>query len=455
MASIFRRVAGLGTRAFGDAAVTFGSTRLQRKRRGGVYRERLEQQRVWHRLPRAELLRIQTERLADLIAHAKATSSYFRQKYDGVSEYDALPILEKSELQEHIDEIVIGDRAKLEKSYTGGTTGKSLTVYNHLSSFQERFAILDAWWEMHGYRIGQSRIAWFSGRSLLWKPDTDNRVFWRNNWPYRIRYYSTFHMTAESMHAYVEDLNRFRPRFFHGFPSAISELARFIQANRLALAFRPQAIFTTSETLNAEQRDLMEGVFGGKVRNHYGASEGAPFILECPLGSLHMDLTSGLIEVIGEDGQRAREGEMLVTCFFTRNTPIIRYRIGDVVTLSDRERCDCGWDTPLVDSIQGRRMDHIEIPGRGKIFNAQIGDCVKDVHSVRKFQVQVLDGRLQVYMVAERAVFEQGDKATFLQKIRERMGDIPVEIHYVADIPRAASGKQSMVRHGPPLSPSM
>jgi phenylacetate-CoA ligase len=448
--NIALRLAGIVSRAFGDSAVTFGSTRLQRKRRGGVHQEKLAQQRAWHRLPRAELLGIQAERLAELISHAKANSAYYARKYAGVSAYQDLPVLDKSELQEHIDEIVIGDKAKLEKSYTGGTTGKSITVYNHLSSFQERFAILDAWWEMHGYRIGDSRIAWFSGRSLLWKPDTGNGRFWRNNWRYRIRYYSTFHMTVDSMKAYVDDLNRFRPRFFHGFPSAISELARFIQGEKLTLTFRPEAIFTTSETLNDEQRELMERVFGAKVRNHYGASEGAPFILECPRGSLHLDITSGVVEVVDEAGQPAREGEMLVTCFFTRNTPIIRYRIGDCVKLSDRERCACGWDTPLVESIQGRRMDYIEIPGRGKIFNAQIGDCVKDVHSVRKFQVAVLDGRLQVYMVADRAVFEQGDKATFLKKIAERMGDIPVDIHYVPDIPRAASGKHSMVRQSPP-----
>jgi phenylacetate-CoA ligase len=153
-----------------------------------------------------------------------------------------------------------------------------------------------------------------------------------------------------------------------------------------------------------------------------------------------------VVEVVDENGNEADEGEMLVTAFFTKGTPIIRYRIGDAITLCPLRGCPCGWDTPLVKRIHGRTADYIDVPGRGKVFCSQIGDCVKGVGTVLKFQVEMSEGALQVYLVANARAFEAGDKQTFLHKVHERMGDIPVAFHYVDDIPRMRSGKHSVVR---------
>jgi phenylacetate-CoA ligase len=432
-----------------DVAVIAGSTHLMLQRRGGVYAEKLAEYRRYRTLSRAELLRIQAQRLRAIIQRAAALSPYYRQKYNGVdtSVLTNLPVLEKEDLQARIDEIVIGRKDKLHEMFTGGTTGMGIVVYNDISNMQERFAIMDLFWDMYGFKIGRNRIAWFSGRTLLEANDVARHRFWRTNVLYKIRYYSTFHLSQENLPYYIADLNRFAPEYFNGFPSAISEVARYIKVTGTKLTFRPRAIFVTSETLTDDQRALFEEVFGCPVANQYASSEGAPFIVQCPMGSLHIDVTTGVFEVIDDDGNPATEGEILVTGFITQETPIIRYRIGDRLRLAPAEAaCECGWDTPLADAILGRAADFIEVPERGRIFNSQIGDCVKDVTSVVSFQVAVVDGRLEVDMLADREEFESRDKATFLKKIHERVGDLPVEIRFVTSIPRAPSGKQSMVR---------
>lgn len=448
MPSLINDLLGYAPPFLRDAAVTAGSARLQRKRRSGIYEERLRKHRAWRALPRAELLRVQQERLAAIIRRARELSPYYRRKYEGVDGTDLMryPVLEKAELRAFINEIVIGRPEALVPSFTGGTTGTALTVYNSWASFQERFAILDVFYEDHGFKVGRDRVAWFSGRALLWPGDERAGRFWRTNWLDGIRYYSTFHMTPDNLLRYATDLNAFRPAFVAGFPSAIGELARVMAQHGLRPAAPPRAVFTTSESLDAAQRELIEAVFGCPVRNQYAASEGAPFIMECREGRLHIDLVSGVIEVVDDAGRPACEGDMLVTCFYTTETPIIRYRIGDAVRLSDEPRCACGWDTPLVDAIHGRRTDYLEVPGRGRIYNAQIGDCVKDVPSVVKFQVALQGGRLAVDLVADQAAFDARDRATFLAKLAERIGDMPVDIRFVTDIPRAASGKHSLIR---------
>jgi len=430
-----------------DLAVTVWSSRLQSLRRSGAYSDWLSQYRAWRKLSRSELIAVQTERRNELVQYASANSSYYRAKYNGcdLADFEALPTLQKSEVREHIGELVIGDPKTLLASFTGGTTGAGLTVYNAASSFQERFALLDLFWELHGFKIGSARIAWFSGRQLIWDADVRRGIFWRTNWRNQIRYYSTFHMNASTFQVYLNNLNQYNPEYITGFPSAISEIARFVEQSGKALKVNPKAVFCTSETLDNEQRNVIERVFGCKVRNQYSASEGAPFIVECPLGTLHLDITTGVLEVVDEWNRQCTEGEILVTPFFTRNTPLIRYRIGDVVKMGSGN-CDCGWRTPIVEAINGRLSDYIEVPGRGKLFNSQIGDCVKGVTSVIRFQVEMVEGRLQVYMMADRTAFEKGDRDIFIHKLRERIGNVMVDVHYVEDLPRAVSGKHSIIR---------
>jgi phenylacetate-CoA ligase len=433
-----------------DLIVTVVGAMLFRRRRGREFRESAIRWNAMRELPWEDLLKIQIDRTHEIITHASTRSRYYAAKYAQVSskELADLPILEKEELRTHIDDIVIRGSGKLRKCYTGGTTGKSLVVFSSADSDGERFARQEAMWAMHGYKLGRDRIAWFSGRHLIGANDVSAHRLWRNNFLERIRYYSTFHMTPSALPYYVEDLATFKPRFLSGFPSAIGELARFIEMTGAVGPFDLQAIFTTSETLTGSQRDVMERVFNCPVRNQYASSEGAPFIMECQYGRLHIDVTSGVFEVIGANDQPSSDGEVLVTSFYMKQTPLIRYRIGDRLSLSQERGCPCGWDTPLAASIEGRESDFLEIPGRGKIFAAQIGDCVKHLHWVIAFRCRLQEGRLRIEMVADRERFEKEDLSTFLRNISERMGDIPVDLEYLDELPRLPSGKRSVIASG-------
>jgi acyl-coenzyme A synthetase/AMP-(fatty) acid ligase len=53
---------------------------------------------------------------------------------------------------------------------------------------------------------------------------------------------------------------------------------------------------------------------------------------------------------------------------------------------------------------------------------------------------------LQVYLVADSQAFAVKDKNTFLHKVHERIGEVPVVFHFVDDIPRTRSGKHTVVK---------
>ena len=56
------------------------------------------------------------------------------------------------------------------------------------------------------------------------------------------------------------------------------------------------------------------------------------------------------------------------------------------------------------------------------------------------------NGALHVYLVADGPAFEAKDKRAFLDRIHERMGDVPVVFHFVGDILRTRSGKHTVVK---------
>src|SRR5690606_11712837 len=96
----------------------------------------------------------------------------------------------------------------------------------------------------------------------------------------------------------------------------------------------------------------IEGFFKTKMYNQYASSEGAPFIFECEQGKLHLELQSGVFEVMDANNNPSPSGRLIVTSFTTEATPLIRYDIGDSISLeSENISCNCGIHNPIVKEI--------------------------------------------------------------------------------------------------------
>ena len=159
-----------------------------------------------------------------------------------------------------------------DSSKTGGTTGKSLEILFTQDNMQERFAMLDDFRSRIGYELGK-KTAWFSGKALLTDRDVKRNRFWKNDYWHRVRYYSTFHVHNKYLKYYVEDLIKFKPEFFVGFPSSILEIAKFGIANNYDFpANTVKAIFPTAETITPEMREVIERFFKTKMYNQYASS---------------------------------------------------------------------------------------------------------------------------------------------------------------------------------------
>ena len=395
---------------------------------------------------------LQEKLLQSFLKNTVKNSKFYRELYEDIDiseiktikDLHKLPIINKEDLRTNSDVIYTISKKEAIVTFTGGTTGKSLKILFTKDDFQKRMAYLDAF----KYKVGiknvfKVRKATFSGRDFIYSDTT--KIFWRTNYIYNQRLYSTFHLKDDNLPYYISNLNNYKPEIINGFVSAIYDLADFINRNNIELSFKPKAIFTTSETLLPFQRNLIEKVFNSSIYNQYASAEGAPFITECKSKNLHYNLDTGVIETIstGEGNQ------MVITSFTTNGTPLIRYNIEDCITFKDGV-CDCGSSHPLVEKIEGRKVDYLYSITKGKISLSHLADVIKGIpNSVKSMQfIQNIEDAIIVLIVVDSNLFNEKHYNEIMNELIYRFGDkTKIEIKKVKEIPREKSGKFMLIKN--------
>ncbi|WP_257224830.1 phenylacetate--CoA ligase family protein [Acinetobacter sp. YH12096] len=386
------------------------------------------------------------KRLDNFLNFVTNASSWYSQ-YKG-KDLPNFPILEKTDILLNLDNIKTINEKEGLISLTGGTTGASMKVVYTKEDMQERFAILDHFRSKFGYELGK-KTAWFSGKNLVTQKDLAKGICSHYDFVNKIRFYSTFLINEKNFDVYWKSLNEFQPEFLVGFPSSVFEICQIAKSKGLKYSGKAKVFFPTAETVLAEHRQVISEVLGCKLVDQYASSEGAPFILECSAGSLHIHPLTGIFEVVDENLNPAQAGQMLVTSFTTHGTPLIRYRIGDSITLANASKqCSCGSIFPLVESIQGRTNDYILSPTHGKVNLGNISNSTKDTKGIVCFQlVQNSIDHIEVKLVINKE-FDAVQESNFISALRERIGkEVHLSINYVDYIDKEKSGKFRIVKN--------
>lgn len=389
----------------------------------------------------------QKNQLDDFLHYAVKQSKHYSNFHPNGG-LQGFPVLEKQTLIQNFDEIrTISDRNGI-ISYTGGTTGASMKVVYSVSDVQKRFATLDWFRSLSGWKLGK-RTAWFSGKTFVRDKDIANGDCYRDDWLTGTRFFSTFHITEENFDIYWHALIDFDPEYIVGFPSSLSDLLTVAQHRGLTYPHKVKAVFPTAETVLTRHIDLFKDVLGAATNNQYASSEGAPFIVQCPSGNLHILPYTGIFEVVDEFAQPAREGEILVTAFQTRGTPLIRYRVGDRLALAPEGTvCECGCSFPIVERIDGRDADFVWSPEYGRINLGNLSNSTKAVPGIIAFRVLQSEPFSITVEVQGTEEFNDAAAQKFEMELRKRTGDkMIIKLVRRAEIARKASGKFRIVEN--------
>ncbi len=429
-----------------NLAVTLFNVYQYRIRHGGFYSDFREYYLSAENLSTDELEQEIKQKRYEFFSYAVNNSKWYKNQ--NLNNFNEAHVLEKTDVINNLDKIKTISESEGIVSLTGGTTGASMKVIYTKKDMQERFAILDHFRYQHGYELGK-KTAWFSGKNLITQKDIEKGICSHYDFVNKIRFYSTFLINEKNFDIYWKSLNEFQPEFLVGFPSSVFEICQIAKSKKLKYQGKAKVFFPTAETVLQEHRQVISEVLGCKLVDQYASSEGAPFILECSEGCLHIHPLTGVFEVVDDDLKPAQSGQMLVTSFTTHGTPLIRYRIGDSITLADSsENCACGSIFPSVERILGRTNDYVLSPSHGKVNLGNISNSTKDTEGIVCFQlIQDKIDHIEVRLVVNED-FNKKQELNFISALRERIGnEMNLDIKYVENIEKEKSGKFRIVKN--------
>ncbi len=169
----------------------------------------------------------------------------------------------------------------------------------------------------------------------------------------------TYFDLQQPVAAMLARLERIDPTMIVAPPSVLRRLAAARADGRLRIV--PWQVVSVAEVFDPDDRAAVENAFGHRADEVYQASEGF-LAATCPAGALHWNEDVIKLEREGLGGGRYHP---IITDFRRRLQPVIRYRLGDVVTdePEDAAPCACGSVFRRVRRIEGRQDDSVRLRG--------------------------------------------------------------------------------------------
>ena len=233
-----------------------------------------------------------------------------------------------------------GDAHKLGKvffSETSGTSGQILTFYKgeEWDSFNRAFNFRALSW--HGVEPWEPSLYFWGYNMSFWKKLKSKTL------DFLVNRYRVFNYDSGTIAAIKKKLDKVA--LIEGYSSVIYELSKVSSSNK-----KPpknlKLIKGTSEKIFEHYHQASIKSFGTRITSEYGAAESGIIATECKFGNMHINVLGVYVEV--DDN-----GEIIVTNLVSHSFPIVRYRLGDVVKLSNR-KCLCGLNHPILEEVTGR-----------------------------------------------------------------------------------------------------
>jgi len=411
-------------------------------------------------LSRAELEELQRLKLNRLLAVALEHSPWHaariteaslagavREATCSLPDLARLPLMDKQEARTHRDEIAWqGVPGGAFKYNTGGSSGEPLVFY-----FGRERQASDAagrmrarrWW---GVAPGEREAYLWGAPVELAKTD---RIKTLRDRLINQLVLNAFAMSPSRMDDYLEALAAWRPVCLYGYASSVALLAAHAEARGKSLRL-PQlrVVCTTGEPLYPHQRELIERVFGVPAANEFGSRDIGFTAHEAPGGVLLLLSESHVLEVVDAQGNPCAPGvpgEAVITGLTSAAQPFIRYRTGDVVTLSTRSDPG-GRGLHVLESVTGRQTDFV-VAADGTIMHAlAVIYVLRAIDGVARFKCIQHSPRQMQVLVVPGARWTDASAADITRGLRARLGEeVDVTLELVDDIAPEASGKHRYV----------
>ena len=416
------------------------------------FQRELDESQWWSR---EKIESLQLQRLKKIVGVAYSKTEYWRRLMDdhGIKPQDIktlkdvkrFPLLEKDTLRERREEMVWrkeGRRVQLVR--TSGSTNEALEFYTSSTREAHINAARMRGHEWVGIRRGEKEMYYWGSPVELSKQD---RIKQCRDWLINDGLTNGFELTPERLKGYFGYWIRWKPRCLFGYPSTLVLTVNMGMAAGLELKKLKQnglkAIITTSEMLLDCDRRFIEENFGVPVFDSFGLREAGLIGHECEHRTMHCMDEQLFLETVDphtmepSDGQ----GELIVTNLVGAAFPVIRYRTGDIVTLSE-DKCPCGRNLTSIKISGGRAVEFVVTKDGKWVVGYSFIYIARSVKGIVKFQAL----QRKLGEIRFRLVVDKNFPADGIQKVEDAVrsrlkSEDRIVVEIVDDISPAPSGK--------------
>ena len=402
-------------------------------------------------LSKAELDAIALDKLKKQIRYAYEHVPFYKELYQGIDLDDIrcfedlsnLPIIDKATVRQAGDRIISDEykNVSLVLKRTSGSTGMPLALYMTPDTTLKEWAFVVHIWERLGYKPNSSRL-------IMSEVSDKSKGAYFYDFLKNGLHIDISSMSDTNMKKYCQAIEKYKPDFVHGYPSAILQLCHYIEKNPIKHQFR--GVLTSSEGISEEESRYICRVLNCKILSFYGHTERLVIAGQCECSQYyHVEPLYGFCELVDSNCNAITDegitGEIVATGFCNKAMPLIRYRTGDLAQWS-KEKCECGRNYRILKKLDGRTAEYLVDANGTKISVTSYRFSFIKNH-VKAFQFyQDTPGKV-IFRIIPDSDFSDSDDTQYICKTlsEDSNGRIEFIVEKVNALSQKKNGKREIV----------
>lgn len=322
------------------------------------------------------------EGLIKVVQHAGKHSPYYKRifneaninvnEFKGIEDLSKLPIVKSQDLINHGKEFVCNDAEIYRVSSSSGTSHNPKSLFRTRHDTEKSSIVLARLLKMAGLRKGDSI---YIGQPF----DMAHLGYLTMNACASLGIIAIPAGLSPTNEKMIDLISYYNPTAIFTSVSRIKAIISMIKSSH-SINISPKHILLAGEPMLLADRKLIKDFWGVEPISLYGSEETDSLGGECINGGMHFMSDLYYLELLPIENVKCvnynhKFGEAIITCLYGEGTPLIRYRLGDIIELIP-EKCSCGCELPLI-KVHGRIEDSIVLFDGIKLYAYQVEDVLK------------------------------------------------------------------------------
>ncbi|KGO15604.1 MULTISPECIES: phenylacetate--CoA ligase family protein [Clostridium] len=322
------------------------------------------------------------EKLIKVVQHAGKHSSYYKRifneaninvdEFKGIEDLSKLPIVTSEDLIKYGKEFACDDAEIYRVSSSSGTSHNPKSLFRTHNDTEMSSIVLERLLKMAGLKKGDSI---YIGQPF----DMAHLGYLTMNACERLGIMAIPAGLSQINEKMIDLISYYNPTAIFTSVSRMKAIISIIKSSD-SINVNPKHILLAGEPMLPADRKLIKDFWGVEPIDLYGSEETDGLGGGCINGGMHFMSDLYYLELLPVENAKCvnnnhKFGEAVITCLYGEGTPLIRYRLGDLIELIPT-KCSCGCELPLI-KVHGRIGDSIVLFDGIKLYAYQVEDVLK------------------------------------------------------------------------------